>query len=197
MLTYARCAGGTESSRECEGGAYCPANSSAPLPCPEGFTSARRSKALSDCNICMPDYLAVQNRCVRATVLVPAVVLPLLAAAAALVFAIVRCTTKVRSEDEISFENCLRQLRRKLKLTHEDGFVLSNEKPIFFPRFYSSRKLVVIPKRYMEAAVRLWRLEEFDLGAFDALCVMVADGDSEHGTTTFEGVSHTACSLCA
>ena len=186
MLTYARCAGGTEPSRECEGGGYCPANSSAPLPCPEGFTSARRSKVLSDCNICATDYLAVQNRCVRATVLVPAVVLPLLAATAALVFAYFRCSAEVRSEDEISFENCLRQLRRKLKLTHEDGFVLSNETPSFFRRLFSS-KLIVIPKPYVEAAARLWRLEEFDLRAFDALCFMVAD--SEYRTTTFERVA--------
>jgi hypothetical protein len=81
------CAGGTESSTECLGGEYCPVNSSAPLPCPEGFTSPRRSQGLSDCNICMPDYLAVQKMCVRATLVVPALVLPLFAVTAALVFA--------------------------------------------------------------------------------------------------------------
>jgi hypothetical protein len=128
-------------------------------------------------------------------VVVPTVVVVVVLVAVA--YMVWKCSTKARDEDELSFENCLRQLRRKLKLTHEDGFVLSNETPMFIPRVFSSRKLVVIPKRYMEAAARLWRLEEFDLGAFDALCVMVADGDSEHGTTTFEGVSYTACSLCA
>ena len=89
MLTYARCAGGTESSKECEAGQYCPANSSAPLPCPEGLTSARRAAAFSDCNVCVPFFLPVQRRCVLAAVLVPAVVLPLLAAIGALVFAYV------------------------------------------------------------------------------------------------------------
>ena len=92
MLTYARCAGGTESSKECEAGQYCPANSSAPLPCPEGLTSARRAAAFSDCNVCVPSFLPVQSRCVLAAVLVPAVVLPLLAAIGALVFAYVYYT---------------------------------------------------------------------------------------------------------
>ena len=92
MLTYARCAGGTESSKECEAGQYCPANSSAPLPCPEGLTSARRAAAFSECNVCVPFFLPVQSRCVLAAVLVPAVVLPLLAAIGALVFAYVYYT---------------------------------------------------------------------------------------------------------
>jgi hypothetical protein len=92
MLTYARCAGGTESSKECEAGQYCPANSSAPLPCPEGLTSARRAAAFSDCNVCVPSFLPVQSRCVLAAVLVPAVVLPLLGAIGALVFAYVYYT---------------------------------------------------------------------------------------------------------
>jgi hypothetical protein len=35
----------------------------------------------------LPDYLALQNKCVRATLVVPALVLPLLAVTAALVFA--------------------------------------------------------------------------------------------------------------
>jgi serine/threonine protein kinase len=81
------CAGGTESARECQGGEYCPANSSAPVSCPDGFTSARRSQGPSDCNLCVPYYLPVQNRCVRATLVLPAVVLPLLAATGALVLA--------------------------------------------------------------------------------------------------------------
>ena len=87
MPTYARCAGGTESSKECEAGHYCPSNSSAPLPCPEGFTSARRAQAFSDCNICVPSFLPVQSRCVQATVLVPSVVLSLIGAIGGLVFA--------------------------------------------------------------------------------------------------------------
>jgi serine/threonine protein kinase len=57
------------------------------LSCPEGFTSIRKSQALSDCNLCVPYYLPVQNRCVKVTLVVAVVVLPLLGAAGALVFA--------------------------------------------------------------------------------------------------------------
>ena len=49
----------------------------------------------------MSDYLRVQIRCVRVTVLVPVIVLPLLVVTTALVFTHVRYTTKVHSEDEI------------------------------------------------------------------------------------------------
>ena len=44
------------------------------------YADVCRSEALSDCNICVPYYVAVQNRCVRLTLLLPAVVLPLFAA---------------------------------------------------------------------------------------------------------------------
>jgi hypothetical protein len=89
--------------------------------------------------------------------------------------------------NEMGFENCLKQLRRKLKLTQEGGFALSNEPQRYSRRFLSSRKLIVIPKRHMESATRLWRLEEFDIGDFNALCAVVADS-CDYGVTNHDNL---------
>ena len=92
--------------------------------------------------------------------------------------------------NEIGFENCLKQLRRKLKLTQEGGFALSNEPQRYSRRFLflSSRKLIVIPPRHMESATRLWRLEEFDIGDFNALCAVVADNCPNYGVTNHDNL---------
>jgi hypothetical protein len=111
-----------------------------------------------------------------AAIVAPTVVVVL--ALVAVAYVVYRCSTKpVRDEDDVSFEVCQVELRQALMLTQKNGYILSNETPSFFQRWFSSRKLVVIPRRHMEAAVRLWLLEDFDIGAFDALCVMVADSE--------------------
>jgi hypothetical protein len=109
---------------------------------------------------------------------VAAIVAPTLVVVLALVaVAYVYSTKLVRDEDDVSFEVFQVELRQRLMLTQKNGYILSNETQSIFQRCFWSRKLVVIPKRHMEAAVRLWLLEDFDIGAFDALCVMIADSE--------------------
>jgi hypothetical protein len=111
-----------------------------------------------------------------AAIVAPTVVVVL--ALVAVAYVVYRFSTKpVCDEDDVSFEVCQVELRKRLMLTQENGYILSNETPSFFRRWFSSKKLIVIPRRHMEAAVRLWLLEDFDIGAFDALCVMIADSE--------------------
>ena len=59
-------------------------------------------------------------------------------------------------------------------MTREHGYILSTESNTVWRHF---GKYVIIPKAQMEAAVRLWRREDFDIDAFDALCVLIADNE--------------------
>jgi hypothetical protein len=124
------------------------------------------------------EYLISQNLTPLNVVIVVVPTVMSVLVLVAVAYVVYRCSTKpVRDEDDVSFEVCQVELRQALMLTQKNGYILSNETPSFFQRWFSSRKLVVIPRRHMEAAVRLWLLEDFDIGAFDALCVMVADSE--------------------
>jgi len=86
-------------------------------------------------------------------------------------YSVFRISTKPRSEDgsENFEQDCIR-LRQSLLLTKQDGYILSTEN-----NMWSSSNSVVIPKAQMDAAVRLSRREPFDVNAFDAFCVVLAD----------------------
>jgi len=80
-----------------------------------------------------------------------------------------RCTGTKRDEEIESFVLSLYELRDKLQITRQQGYILSTENT-----WWSLRsQYVVIPKRQMDAAVHLMRLEDFDTDAFDAFCVLV------------------------
>ena len=59
-------------------------------------------------------------------------------------------------------------------MTREHGYILSTESNTVWRHF---GKFVIIPEAQLEAAVRLWRREDFDIDAFDALCVLIADNE--------------------
>jgi hypothetical protein len=67
-----------------------------------------------------------------------------------------------------------KELRQILQITQKQGYILSTESRGVWRRF---GKYVIIPKVQMDAAVRLWRREDFDVDAFDALCVLIADNE--------------------
>ncbi len=85
-----------------------------------------------------------------------------------------RHTKMKMDQDEESMRLSTKQLRQILHITQEHGYLLSTESQGAWRRF---GKYVIIPKVQMEAAVRLWRREDFDIDAFDALCVIIADNE--------------------
>ena len=98
-----------------------------------------------------------------------------------------RHTKKMKlDQDEESMRVSTQQLRQILQITLEHGYSLSTESRAVWHRF---GKYVIIPKVQMEAAVRLWRREDFDIDAFDAFCVLIADNDYHaHANDSTDGV---------
>jgi hypothetical protein len=77
------------------------------------------------------------------------------------------------SEEEIALAAGIAELRNKLHIRRRDGFVLSSDKvPFWLHRYH----FVQIPRSHMEAAVRLELQQDFDVGLFDALCILLRDG---------------------
>ena len=93
-------------------------------------------------------------------------------------YGIFKISTKARSDgEEENYQQDLNRLRQRLRLTKQDGYILSTEN-----NMWASSKSVVIHKAQMDAAVRLSRLEPFDLNAFDALCVLLEDKENLRNT---------------
>jgi hypothetical protein len=93
-------------------------------------------------------------------------------------YGIFRISTKARSDgEEEQYQQDFNRLRQRLRLTKQDGYILSTEN-----NMWASSKSVVIQKAQMDAAVRLSRLETFDLNAFDALSVVLADNEHLRNT---------------
>ena len=80
-----------------------------------------------------------------------------------------RGTDQLDAEEE-SLRQCASELRQTLQITQQDGYIVSTEKIL-----WARSHFVIIPKAQMDAAVRLMRREDFDIDAFDAFCVLVAD----------------------
>jgi hypothetical protein len=77
------------------------------------------------------------------------------------------------SEEEIALAAGIAELRKKLHIRRRNGFVLSSDKvPFWLHRYH----FVQIPRSHMEAAVRLELQQDFDVGLFDALCILLRDG---------------------
>ena len=88
-------------------------------------------------------------------------------------YSVFRISTKPRSDDgSENFEQDCNRLRQRLLISRQDGYILSTEN-----NMWASSKSVVIPKAQMDAAVRLSRREPFDVNAFDAFCVVLADNE--------------------
>jgi len=68
------------------------------------------------------------------------------------------------------------ELRERLQITRKHGYILSTDKIVTWSR----SRYVIIPKVLMDSAVQLMLLKDFDLDAFDAFCVLVAN--TEHNT---------------
>jgi len=93
-------------------------------------------------------------------------------------YCIFRISTKARSDgEEEQYQQDFNRLRQRLRLTKQDGYILSTEN-----NMWASSKSVVIQKAQMDAAVRLSRREPFDLNAFDALSVLLADNEHLRNT---------------
>jgi hypothetical protein len=92
-------------------------------------------------------------------------------------YSVFRISTKPRSDDgSENFEQDCNRWRQRLRLTKQDGYILSTEN-----NMWASSKSVVIPKAQMDAAVRLSRREPFDVNSFDAFCVVLADNEYSKG----------------
>jgi len=159
----------------CPVGHFCPTNSSEPQQCDRGRTSERGSSSEADCG-CSASSVWISNVC-RPVVgfLLPVVILPILVVLA-LLFA-VHMFVKRRSVKVDPYEELMRlraiDLRAQLEITRQHGYILSTDK-IFT---WSRSRYVIIPQRLMDSAVRLTVLEDFDLDAFDAFCVLVANAE--------------------
>jgi hypothetical protein len=102
------------------------------------------------------------------------------------VYTLFKFSIKPRSDEEAEqFEQDCNRLRKRLKLTKQDGYILSSEN-----NMWASSKSVVIPKAQMDSLVRLSRLEPFDTHVFDAFCVVLAD--NEHSSSRQESRSRTS-----
>jgi hypothetical protein len=77
------------------------------------------------------------------------------------------------SEDEIALAAGIAELRKKLHIRRRNGFVLSSDKVPFWLQRY---RFVQIPRIHVEAAVRLELRQDFDVGLFDALCILLRAG---------------------
>ena len=73
------------------------------------------------------------------------------------------------------------------QITQQHGYILSTDKNVVWSR----SQYCIIPKAFMDAAVRLMRWEDFDVNAFDAFCVIIADteyhGDETQGRKATRG----------
>jgi hypothetical protein len=176
----------------CPVGHFCPANSSEPQQCDRGRTSPRGASAEADCQ-CSASSVWISNRC-RPVVdfLLPVVIVPI-CVVLALLFA-VHLFVKRRSIKVDAYEELIRlrtiELRERLQITRQHGYILSTDKLMTLSR----SRYVIIPKLLLDSAVRLMMLEDFDLDAFDAFCVLVANTDYDAVSSVFGdrmGDSHT------
>jgi hypothetical protein len=75
--------------------------------------------------------------------------------------------TKKIGGDEIAFQRRVAEMRSKLLIEKKHGFILQNEKNLFFT---NAKNIVFLNQIYVEAAARINMHEDFDLRSFDALC---------------------------
>jgi len=109
-------------------------------------------------------------------VVLPTVAIVLVSVLAA--YCLYKISTKPRDDEAEQFKQDCNRLRQRLKLTKQDGYILSTEN-----NMWASRKSVVIPKTQMDCIVRLSRLEPFDTNVFDAFCVLLVDNEyTSHST---------------
>ena len=73
------------------------------------------------------------------------------------------------------------EIRRQLKITKEDGYFLTSERPFWWQR---SKEAIFLRRIHIEAAARLALGQEFDVPLFDAFCLSLEDGkeDGKKGT---------------
>ena len=110
-----------------------------------------------------------------------AVVLPTVAIVLVLVlvaYCFYKMSIKPRDDGAEQFQQDLIRLRQRLKLTKQDGYILSTEN-----NMWASSKSVVIPKAQIDSIVRMSRLEPFDTNVFDAFCVVLADNEYSSDAT--------------
>ena len=81
-----------------------------------------------------------------------------------------RFYSEFESEEEIALAAKISEVQAALKIELQDGFVLSTDKVPFWRRRYN---YVQIPRSHVEAAARLSMFKDFDVGEFDALCILL------------------------
>ena len=81
------------------------------------------------------------------------------------------------SEEEKLLSNKVLEIRRDLKISRKDGFLLTSERPSFFERHM---EIVFLRKSHLEAAARLAMSQDFDLQLFNSFCLSL-EGESLAG----------------
>ena len=81
------------------------------------------------------------------------------------------------SEEEKLLSNKVLEIRRDLKISRKDGFLLTSERPSFFERHM---EIVFLRKSHLEAAARLALSQDFDLQLFNSFCLSL-EGESLAG----------------
>ena len=75
---------------------------------------------------------------------------------------------EVQSDYEKRLAIEMAALRKRLKISRKDGFLLSSERAFWWDRI---RGWTLIQKNYLEAAAQLGLMEDFDVHQFDAFCL--------------------------
>ena len=81
----------------------------------------------------------------------------------------------LESKEEIAMNIKIAEVRAALQITLRHGFVLSCDKVPFWRQRY---QYVQIPRSHVEAAARLAMGKDYDVGEFDAFCVLLRHGRS-------------------
>ncbi|EKX41334.1 hypothetical protein GUITHDRAFT_112545 [Guillardia theta CCMP2712] len=147
------CEGGTNPAFPCPKNCFCPAGSSMPLPCPSPLlTDGQGRSQLQECNHCPPEMVMVNGGCIRLSVLLVSIVIPVLA----LCLLLLKCWRIVRvwmaAPEEKLLEQSVSDLRKRLSIERKDGFYLTNERLL---PWVDRQSVVIIPKESLEAAGRL------------------------------------------
>ena len=114
----------------------------------------------------------VLGECMQLTVLVFSIVIPIFM----LMLVVLVCVWKRKPEEFYEIQ----ALRESLGILRKHGYILSSEQPSLVETMrmcfkFKSREdyYVIIPKRQLEAALRLAQRENFDVHAFDVFCAIV------------------------
>jgi hypothetical protein len=88
-----------------------------------------------------------------------------------------KCLKKQESIDDRTLREKVTEIRKELKLTNQDGYYLTSERPSYWNR---SKEVIYVRRIHIEAAARLALGQDFDVPLFDAFCLSLEGEKTEN-----------------